>query len=156
MLSSTLRYIQEKLLAQPNFANVYLSLPYVKDKFELHRQFESPLSPPEASVQAWEITNLAGEEDRSDSGNCLAWHDTLQIQGFLGFSADKPTNDLLAAQFQQQLDTIKQMFHNDETLGNTMNSRSALRLISNQPTWFYDRLCFHAVFHLNVTWYSEA
>jgi len=143
-LQPALAYLKEQLLTINGIEHVYFALPFVKGISEIKMAFESSILS-EKSLHAVELTNISGEEHDDDSGNSLRWHDTLQIQFFLLFDGDSS-----ALCFQRWLDAFKTLLHDDQTLHQTVLSRQLLRLVKNEPVWFYDRLCHHAIYQLPV------
>ncbi len=150
-MQETLAYISTQLQTLEGIENLYHALPFIQDKAGFISEFQSTLLtslfPDEQYFQAWEISNSAGNEIDDDGGNLYQWQDIIQINGWLKFS-QQPNES--ATQMQSWVDQIKVLFKNDKKLGGTVRVRGPLRLLSNQPDWFYSTLCHRSVFEMAV------
>ncbi len=144
-MQAAITYLISQLQTIPNIENVTQALPFVKDKSALLSEFQSDILGDAKNLQAWEVSNVAGAEAVNDSGNVFEWQDTYAIHGWLKFNDEQATQ-----QMQSWIDTIKVLFKRDKTLGKTVRSRGPLRLVANQPDWFYSTLCHHCEFQVTA------
>ncbi len=151
MIQNCLDYIKEHLQTIDGIENVFQQVPFVRTTPALHSSFGSDivsdLLTDDESFQAWEVSNVSGQESLS-AGNVDTWTDTIHLHGWLKFSGDDSSK-----QMQYWIDQIKSLFRTNTTLGKTVHRRGALRFLTNQPDWFYTILAHHCQFELAVELY---
>lgn len=137
-LQPTIAYLSTRLKNISGVTNVYDALPLTFSPSQLIEFFNE-------SLQAWEISNVAGVCQEGEAGNLVSWTDTIHINGWLKYASDTK------ALFQQAIDALKVLFLTDPTLGHTVHSHTPLRLVFAQPDYFNNILCHHCRFEFTVT-----
>ncbi len=138
-MQAVIEYVIERMNTIDGIDNVYECLPKAQNERDLHSYFTS-----QDNVQGWVVENPRSAEQLE--ANIHEYKDILTIDGWYVYN-----NSTTKQQMQTWVDAIKILFRGDGRLGKTVNGRSSMKMLLFQADFFYDVLCHHVRFEMEVS-----